>query len=258
MSRYRIRVQEHDEGRAGGLALLAAGALAGLAAGIYLSQRFGGVAGVSARLRARFGGAGETPGEDEERAATSASPPEAYEEEELDVDDEQFVSANEELEERVLVAFTNDPLLRERAVDIGAIGERTIELTGHVLSGGESEHATVIARGVPGVETVVNRLGVRQDEQDEDAAAARYADADPRYRESRWEGHNVGTGQRRQGSSADMDRHADPKVPLEERWTGADEAIRDAVDDLPDTGERRVAYRRPQDQGAEPPELGGP
>ncbi len=249
MSRYRIRVHDEDESGPGGLLLLAAGALAGFAAGVYLSQRFGGVAGVTAKLRARFGADSaqqqEGRGEDD------------YEEEEDELEEGVFVSANEELEERVLSAFTNDPTLRERAVDIGAVSEHTIELTGHVFTITEAEHATVIARGVPGVDVVVNRLHVRHDEQAEDSAAERYAEDDPRYTESSWEGERVGTGRRRQGTSDQPDRHADPKVPLEEHWTDTDEGIRDAAEDIPDAGERRPSYYDSQ-TGQEPrQELGG-
>jgi len=48
-----------------------------------------------------------------------------------------------------------------------------------VFSAHESDHATVIARGVPGVETVVNRLSVRQDEQAEETDDADDAVEDP-------------------------------------------------------------------------------
>jgi hypothetical protein len=162
MSRYRIRVNDDDESGPSSLLLLAAGALAGFAAGVYLSQRFGGVAGVTARLRSKLRASAHKEDESEE---------EEYEEEERGVDEEVFVSANEELEERVLSAFSNDPTLRERAVDIGAVAEHTIELTGHVFTATEADHAAIIARGVPGVEAVVNRLHVRHDEQAEDTAS---------------------------------------------------------------------------------------
>src|SRR5579859_4218640 len=158
MSRYRIRVNDEDEGTPHGLLLLAVGALAGLAAGVYLSQRYGGVAGVTSRLKSQFSSSAKHEGEE-------------YDEEEEDLEEGTFESANEELEERVLSAFTNDPTLRERAVDIGAVAEHTIELTGHVFTEREADHAAVIARGVPGVEAVVNRLSVRQDEQAEDSDA---------------------------------------------------------------------------------------
>lgn len=177
MSRYRIRVNDDDESSPNNIVLLAVGALAGLAAGVYLSQRYGGVAGVTSRLKSRFASATRTEEDDE------------------DADDELeetvFESANEELEERVLSAFTNDPTLRERAVDIGAVAEHTIELTGHVFTERELDYATVIARGVPGVETVVNRLSVREDEQAEETEddveeMEEDAEDEAQYAESDW------------------------------------------------------------------------
>ena len=77
-------------------------------------------------------------------------------------DDDAFSSADPDLEERVLEAFTNDPILSERAVDIGAIRASTIELVGTVFSDEELDYATTLTGGVPGVEKVVNRLVVRE------------------------------------------------------------------------------------------------
>ncbi len=65
------------------------------------------------------------------------------------------------LEARVLEAFHHDPVLRERAIDIGAIALGVIELTGWVHSDREVEHAITIARGVPDVFHVVDQLAVR-------------------------------------------------------------------------------------------------
>src|SRR5919202_827322 len=66
-------------------------------------------------------------------------------------------------------AFRNDPVLSERAIDIGAIGDGIIELSGWVDSEEEAELATTVARGTPGVDTVVNRLTVGgEDEMGED------------------------------------------------------------------------------------------
>jgi len=178
MSRYRIRVNDEEESSPNGLLLLAVGAIAGLAAGVYLSQRFGGVAGVTSRLKSRLAG------------ATKRDEGEEFEGDE-DLEDEPFESANEELEERVLSAFTNDPTLRQRAVDIGAVSEHTIELTGHVFTERESDHAAVIARGVPGVEAVVNRLSVRQDEQAEESDEDDEED-DAQYAESDWGEEDAG------------------------------------------------------------------
>lgn len=66
------------------------------------------------------------------------------------------------LESRVLDAFHNDPVLVERAIDIGAIAPGVIELTGWVHTPEEVKHALIIARGVPDVQHVVDQLAVRQ------------------------------------------------------------------------------------------------
>ncbi len=66
------------------------------------------------------------------------------------------------LETRVLETFHNDPVLRERAIDIGAIAPGVIELTGWVHDADEVKHAITLARGVPDVQHVVDQLAVRQ------------------------------------------------------------------------------------------------
>ena len=71
------------------------------------------------------------------------------------------VPTHEALEARVLEAFRNDPVLEARAIDIGATGSGTIELTGWVETTGEIAHALTIARGVPDVAAVVDHLAVR-------------------------------------------------------------------------------------------------
>lgn len=68
--------------------------------------------------------------------------------------------AQELLEERVLEVFRHDPILEARAIDIGAVGDGIIELTGWVESTAEIAHALTLARGVPGVTAVVDRLAV--------------------------------------------------------------------------------------------------
>jgi hypothetical protein len=177
-------------------------------------------------------------GEDDEELEDEE---EAAEEEDLVAADgeDEFASADPELEDRVLEAFVNDPVLAECPVDIGAIRPGTIELTGAVQTREEYEHATTLARGVPGVETVVNRMDVREDEIVEADAAAHYAAGDPRYTESRWESDIVGTGRRRQGTSEDVGRHEHPKVPLENRATSEDAGVHDAAADIDDIAERR-------------------
>ncbi len=78
-------------------------------------------------------------------------------EEESDEDDEEAAAA---LDERVLEAFSNDPVLSQRAVEIESDGG-AILLHGRVRSAREVQHAVTIARGVPGVVEVRQRLRVR-------------------------------------------------------------------------------------------------
>lgn len=66
-----------------------------------------------------------------------------------------------ELEERVLEVFRNDLLLADRAIDIGAVDEHTIELAGWVLEESEIAYAVTLAGGVPGVKAVESLLAVR-------------------------------------------------------------------------------------------------
>jgi BON domain-containing protein len=227
---------EDRESSSHGLFTLALGAVAGLAVGVVVAQRFGGLAGISARLRERLGRTAV--GIDEEYDI------EDYDSDELDEADEDDDDAV--LEERVLEAFRNDPILSERAVDIGAIGEGVIELAGWVRDDVEVAHAITIARGVPGVETVVNRMAVGEIESAFDDNVRRYESGDPALVEGHWEGQQVGTGRRRQGTSDEFDRHADPKPKLEERWLSADEAIRAAAsesDQEMGTGARKAARK---------------
>ncbi|HUF64837.1 MAG TPA: BON domain-containing protein [Gemmatimonadaceae bacterium] len=211
------------------LAYVIGGALAGFAAGVLVAHRMGGVAGITSRVRERFGGTTAEEFEDEA----------GYETDEFDAEfDEIGIGAEspgenaEELEQRVLHAYENDPVLSERPVDIGAISDGIVELTGWVNSEEEAAHAVTLARGVPGVDTVVNRLAVRPREDQLNDRAERYANGDPVLTESHWEGQNVGTGRRRQGNSSEPDRHADPRPALAERWMREDTAIAEAAEDI--------------------------
>ena len=76
-------------------------------------------------------------------------------------------------------------MLCERAIDIGAIGAGIIELTGWVHSAAEATHAVTVARGTPGVRTVVNRIVVR----DEDGGTSHALNVTKRATMQLTEGH---------------------------------------------------------------------
>lgn len=236
MSPFRYRDEEESSSTGTVLGVLA-GAVAGFAVGMLVAQRVGGISGLTSKFRRRGATAD----------AALRGPYNAAEAEEFaDVEDDEFepLDADAGLEERVLEAFRNDPILAERAVDIGSIGEATIELAGWVEDEDEARHAVTIARGVPGVDTVVNRIAIGDEETRFDETARKFAGGDDSLNEAQWEGNQVGTGRRRQGTSAETDRHADPKVPLEERWSQKDDALRNAADDVEGLAERRARTKK--------------
>lgn len=79
------------------------------------------------------------------------------EEDETDEDEEPELSG---LDARVLEAFSNDPVLADRAVEIEDVGTGDIVLHGRVRNPGEVKHAVTMARGVPGVTRVREKLKV--------------------------------------------------------------------------------------------------
>lgn len=234
-----IRYRDRDTSAAGAV-FVAVGALAGLAAGVLLAQRYGGLSGIGARVRDEIAA---RRGEEREgdRRPTDYDLPE-YDDEPLGADAgrrrDEDADEGEVLEERVLEAFRNDPVLSERAVDIGAVGSGVIELTGWVHGEDEAHHAVTVTRGVPGVDTVVNRLEVRDEDDRMRDRGEEYAAGDAET-SPRWEGMQVGIGRPRQGTSQDGGRHADPKPLLEDRWLGQQQAVRGAADDLEGLAERR-------------------
>lgn len=221
------------------IATVLLGTVAGFAVGMFVAQRVGGFDGLTKKLRGirdagdsgrRFHRAPDYLDDEIEEESETFGSEAVYggeDEEEALADDGTPL-----LEERVLEAFNNDPILAERAVDIGAMSRGTIELAGWVESDDEAEHAVTLARGVPGVETVVNRLMIDEEERGLADTVRRREAGDPALTESRWEGQQVGTGKRRQGTSDEMDRHADPKPALEDRWLNEQEAVRNAADEI--------------------------
>lgn len=249
MSRFRYR----DEGSSTGstIATVVLGAVAGFAVGMFVAQRVGGFNGLTKRFRGVIADDAAAPLHEQASGEFDEIEDEV---EEFDADagsadDDEMGDDMPLLEERVLEAFNNDPILAERAVDIGAMGTGTIELAGWVETNDEAEHAMTLARGVPGVDTVVNRLMISDEERELGDTLRRREAGDPALSESGWEGQQVGIGKRRQGSSDEADRHADPKPVLEERWLSEREAIRNAAEDLDEISAERRAKRGTKARG---------
>lgn len=170
MSTIRYREDESSTGTT--IATVLLGAVAGFAVGMYVAQRVGGFGGLAGRLKKRtaldpdeayYQAAGEDflDAEDADATEETAEPGFDWDSEDAEADDDDAErDAAPMLEERVLEAFNNDPVLSERAIDIGTLGTGAIELEGWVDDDKEAEHAVTIARGVPGVKSVANRLMV--------------------------------------------------------------------------------------------------
>jgi hypothetical protein len=157
MARLRFRGRRPANG--GMMMLVALGAVTGVALGVVLAERTGGLDGLKSRVR------------ELRRRRIQADDPESMRllpaVQDDDVEPDTLVPSgatgpdDEELEARVLEAFRNDPTLRGRAIDIGAIGDGIIELTGWVQSAAEVGHALTLARGVPDVAHVMDSLTIR-------------------------------------------------------------------------------------------------
>jgi osmotically-inducible protein OsmY len=239
----RIRLHD-DEPSVGSIAAgVTLGALAGFVVGVVVAQRVGGLSGLSARIRQRLDGLvhrgqeelDSLAGEEHEEVAEDEFEDEYEEEEEEEAD----VSGDSALEERVLRAFRRDAILSERAIDIGAIGDGIIELSGWVETQEESEHAMSVTRTVPGIVTVVSRLFIGADEQSSSDLDEGDLDDGAVTPGGVWEGQRVGTGRRRQGNSGEMDRHADPKPLLENKWLDEEHALEEAAGPVEGIAERR-------------------
>jgi hypothetical protein len=181
--------------RSGSLLLVGVGALAGLALGALIAERAGGVDGLlrggkgGTRLPRRDGWRSEERDTDEFRSDAEADEelaPDAISHMHVrgsrgDIETTAEFEVLEALEERVLEAFRNDLILAERAIDIGAIDAGTIELTGWVRASSEIGHALTLARGVPGVEAVIDRLAVRGTETSRDHSTMNYANTEMNF-----------------------------------------------------------------------------
>jgi osmotically-inducible protein OsmY len=80
---------------------------------------------------------------------------------EIPDDDDDDADDTPGVDERVLTAFQQDPILSERAIEIDADDPGTVVLRGTVQTTEDVAHALTIARGTPGVSKVENLLRVR-------------------------------------------------------------------------------------------------
>src|ERR1700754_2212220 len=127
MSPFRYR--DDDSSSTSTVLGVLVGAVAGFAVGMLVAQKVGGFSGLTSKIRRRRAAGGDQPAFAE--AAGGIEDEDEFE----DISEDELESEDYEdsgLEERVLEAFRNDPILSERAIDIGAISDGVIELAGWV------------------------------------------------------------------------------------------------------------------------------
>lgn len=108
-----------------------------------------------------------------------------------------------------------DPKLSRRRIEVDAIAEGVVELSGSVRDRGEAERAVGLAQGTTGVYTVVNRLRVEAEESRREETRRRWKDGAPELRERHHHGMGVGMGTPRHAPRTDPDRPNDKQRILE-------------------------------------------
>jgi hypothetical protein len=108
-----------------------------------------------------------------------------------------------ELENAVVDALRHDAHAGNSAIDVAAVAPGVIELSGSASDWMAARRAVEVTQGVPGVNTVVNRLDIEALENQMARTRQRFASGDPSLTETHWYGVGVGTGRRRQGASTD-------------------------------------------------------
>jgi osmotically-inducible protein OsmY len=126
------------------------------------------------------------------------------------------------LEDAVIEAFLDDDVLGERGIDVGAVSPGIVELSGAVWTPEEAERAVRLARRVPGVDTVVNRIEV-EDARRRPGARDHGGGAEG-ARAAEWQGRRSGMGRRRQGEETDPGRPDDSRRFREKALEDADRA----------------------------------
>jgi len=236
------RGRDRGEGGLGQALAFALGAAGGLAAGLFLYARETGGEDAAARgLRERA-----------RDVARTLRPARMRRE----LVDQQELTRQEDA---VLDAFLRDPVLSERPIDVGAISQGIVELSGAVHSADEADHAMRVAQRVHGVETVVNRMDV----EDEGLRRGRSDDTEAtgERMSGEWTGRNIGMGQRRQGSETEPGTNDDSRHQKEVALENADRAqfedeelahSQPRVSSRPGTGTPEVNYREDELDNQDP------
>lgn len=131
--------------------------------------------------------------------------------------------------QEVYDSLRSDPRLSKRRIEVDAIAEGVVELSGSVRDRDEADQAVGIAQRTTGVYTVVNRLRIEAEEAQREATRRRWNEGAPELRERKHYGMGVGMGATRHAPETDPDRPSDKQRMIErELEVGAGDEAPDA------------------------------
>lgn len=132
----------------------------------------------------------------------------------------------------VAESLQRDSRLARRRIEVDAIAEGVVELSGAVRDREEAERAVSLAQRTTGVYTVVNRLRIDEEESRRESTRRRWSEGAPDLRERHHYGMGVGMGTRRQSPATDPDRPSDKQRLIERELDPA--KIEDAPEPEPE------------------------
>ncbi|MBX6363289.1 MAG: BON domain-containing protein [Gemmatimonadetes bacterium] len=139
------------------------------------------------------------------------------------------------MEDEVVDRLRADAYVAQRPIEVAALADGIIELSGTVATEWESDRAAMVAQGAAGVRTVLNRLDVSSEVERLDRARSEEAGPGTARTETHWYGVSVGTGARRQGRQTDPARR-DDRVEMIEEELDVREVVRESSEGVPPAG----------------------
>lgn len=139
------------------------------------------------------------------------------------------------LAQEVASSLRRDGTLGRRAIEVDAVAEGVIELSGTVNSREEADRAVGVAQRSTGVYTVVNRLLIEEEESRRAENQRRRASGAPEFQSRGHSGMGVGMGTRRQSPDTDPDRPSDKQKILDRSLDVAN------VEDTPEGGQDPIS-----------------
>jgi len=137
--------------------------------------------------------------------------------------------------QEVSESLRDDPKLSRRRIEVDAIAEGVVELSGSVRDRTEADRAVGLAQGTTGVYTVVNRLRIEAEESRRESTRRRWDEGAPELRERHHHGMGVGMGTPRHAARTDPDRPNDKQRIIERELD-----VAKVEDDGPESPESEV------------------